>query len=180
MAALQAGDDAALNELINRHQAHVYAFVCRYLRDDTAGRDVAQETFVRVYFKAAQFVPRASVKTWIFAIALNLCRDRSRRLASSGTSISLDAAGGMERVPASLMDDAVLPSKQAADADQFSFLQAAIDQLPTHLREVVILCSLEERPQREVAELLGTSVKAVETRLYKAKAKLRAALARLR
>ena len=77
------------------------------------------------------------------------------------------------------MDEADLPSEQAADADQFSFLQAAIDQLPMHLREVIILCSLEERPQREVAELLEISVKAVETRLYHAKAKLRTALHRI-
>lgn len=180
MAALQAGDDAALNELINRHQGHVYAFVSRYLRNDAAARDLTQETFVRVYFKAAQFVPRATVKTWIFAIALNLCRDRARRLASSGLSISLDTIAGTERVAGRLMDDAELPSKQAADADQCSFLQTAIDQLPRHLREVIILCSLEERPQREVAELLGTSIKAVETRLYQAKAKLRDAFARFR
>ena len=78
--ALQAGDESALNELINRHREPLFYFVYRYLRDEMAARDVVQETFVRVFFKARTFRPRSSVKTWIYTIALNLTRDEGRRL----------------------------------------------------------------------------------------------------
>lgn len=58
MEALQAGDDSALNELIDRHREPLFHFVYRYLRDEPVAREVVQETFVRVYFKAKTFAPR--------------------------------------------------------------------------------------------------------------------------
>ena len=58
---IQAGDDSALNELIHRHREPLFHFAFRYLREETAARDVVQETFVRVYFKAGKFTPKSSV-----------------------------------------------------------------------------------------------------------------------
>ncbi len=175
--ALQAGDDSALNELINRHREPLHRFVFRYLRDETAAADVVQEAFVRVYFKASKFAPKSSVKTWIFAIALNLCRDESRRLRRHRGDVSMDAPLREDGPRLEVADSAPAPSAKAVDADRFSRLQHAIDQLPDKLREVLILFSLEERSQNEISELLGITPKAVETRVYHAKARLRAVLA---
>ena len=176
--ALQAGDDSALNELINRHREPLHRFVFRYLRDETAACDVVQETFVRVYFKAGKFAPKSAVKTWIYAIALNLCRDHGRRLGRHRGDISMDAPVRDDGPRLEIADTAPGPSTKAVNADRFVLLQRAIDQLPDKLKEVLILYSLEERSQHEVAELLGISPKAVETRVYHAKAKLRVALGR--
>ncbi|ACB77674.1 RNA polymerase sigma factor [Opitutus terrae] len=174
--ALQAGDDSALNELINRHREPLHRFVFRYLRDETAAGDVVQETFVRVYFKAGKFAPKSSVKTWIYTIGLNLCRDYGRRLGRRRADVSLDAPAHDDGPRFEVADSAPAPSVRAADADRFSRLQAAIDRLPRKLKEALVLFALEGRSQNEIAEFLRISPKAVETRVYHAKAKLRAAL----
>lgn len=174
--ALQAGDDSALNELINRHREPLHRFAFRYLRDDATVRDVVQETFVRVYFKAAKFRPRSSVKTWVYTIALNLCRDQGRWLGRHRGNVSMDAPVRDDQPRLEVADDAPVPSAKAAESDRFALLQRGIDRLPQKLKEVLILYSLEERSQQEVAELLGITLKAVETRVYHAKAKLRVLL----
>lgn len=174
--ALQAGDDLALNGLINRHREALHGFVFRYLRNESAAADLVQETFVRVYFKAARFVPKSSVRTWIYAIALNLCRDEFRRLRRRRGEVSLDAPPREDAPRLEMADSAPAPSAKAVEADRFGRLQAAIDQLPAKLREALILFALEQRSQTEVAELLGITPKAVETRVYHAKARLRAVL----
>jgi RNA polymerase sigma-70 factor (ECF subfamily) len=176
--ALQGGDDSALNELIDRHRPALHRFVYRYLRNEAATEDVVQETFVRVYFKAGKYAPKSSaVKTWIYAIALNLCRDQFRRLARHRGDVSMDAPPREDAPRTEVADGSPLPSTQATDADRFVRLQRAIDQLPEKLRETLLLFSIEQRSQQEVAEILGITPKAVETRVYHAKEKLRQLLA---
>lgn len=171
--ALQAGDDSALNELIHRHREPLFHFVYRYLRDEPIAREVVQETFVRVYFKAKSFAPRSLVKTWIYAIALNLARDQGRKLAKRWREISLNAPGPGDQPPLELADTAPMPDENAGRRDRFAALQQAIDKLPHKLKSALILFSLEGRSQHEAAAILGTTPKTVETRVYHAKEKLR-------
>lgn len=175
--ALQAGDDSALNELIDRHREPLHRFIYRYLRNEAATEDVVQETFVRVYFKAAKYAPKSAVKTWIYAIALNLCRDQFRKLARHRGDVSMDAPPRDDMPRTEVADATPLPSTRVADADRFAHLQRAIDRLPEKLREALLLFSVEQRSQQEVAEILGITPKAVETRVYHAKEKLRRLLA---
>jgi RNA polymerase sigma factor (sigma-70 family) len=175
--ALQAGDDSALDELIRRHQGSLLHFVYRYLRNEAAARDVVQEAFVRTYFKAAKFEPRATVKTWVYAIALNLCRDHARRSAKRRGDVSLavlDTGSYPNREPA---DPHPLPSELATRSDLFARVRRAIDLLPHKLKSALILCSLEGMTHQEAAKILGTSPKTVELRIYHAKHKLRELLA---
>ena len=175
--ALQTGDDSALNTLMAHHREPLFRFVFRYLRNETAARDVVQEVFVRAYFKAKTFVPKASVKTWLYAIALNLCRDEVRRLARHPLN-SLDAPSPLSsRTSNELADGGVQPDEQATRSDRHHALQRAIDRLPEKLREPLILYALEGKTQQEVAEILGTTLKTVELRVYHAKTKLRSLLA---
>ena len=174
--AIQAGDDSALNELIHRHREPLFHFAFRYLREETAARDVVQETFVRVYFKAGKFTPKSSVKTWIYTIALNLCRDHARRVVKRRGEISLDALVPANSSSVEVPDHAPTPSARAVQADRFASLQRAIDELPQKLKEALVLFSIEERSQKEVAELLETTPKTVELRVYRAKLRLREAL----
>jgi RNA polymerase sigma factor (sigma-70 family) len=165
--ALQSGDDSALNELMTRHREPLFHFAFRVVRDETAARDIVQETFVRAYFGAARFMPRASVKTWFYSIALNLSRDHMRRLIKRRGDLSLDNA------PERLRAEAGVVAPAGTRFDDFVLLQRGIDTLPTNLREALILFSLEEKSQREAAEILGTTPKTVELRVYHAKQKLR-------
>lgn len=171
--ALQAGDDSALNELINRHRESLFHFVFRYLRDEPVARDVVQETFVRVYFKANSFAPRSLVKTWIYAIALNLARDQGRKLTMRWREVSLNASRPGDQPLLELADGAAQPDESAGCQDRFATLQRAIDRLPHKLKTALILFALEGRSQQETAAILGTTPKTIETRVYHAKVKLR-------
>ena len=176
---LVAGEDLALNELIQRHRDTLFSFAFRYLRDESAAHDIVQECFVRLYFKAASFKPHSTVKTWLYTIAANLCRDRLRWLGRRRNDVSLDAppADGNGETRTEQADASPLPSEKTIQSDRFATLQKAIDQLPHKLRLAVVLCSLEGKTHQEAADILGTTPKTVELRVYHAKAKLRELLA---
>jgi RNA polymerase sigma factor (sigma-70 family) len=175
--ALQAGEDLPLNELINRHGEPLFRFAYRYLHDETLARDVVQDTFVRAYFKAALFKPASLVKTWLYTIALNLCRDQGRRLARRSGDISLNAPRSNYQPAPELTDPATGPEVHAAQQERFTALQQAIDQLPHKLKAALVLFSLEGYSQKEVAEMLETTPKTIELRVAHARVKLRRALA---
>ena len=124
------------------------------------------------YFGAAKFRPRATVKTWLYAIALNLSRDFMRRRMRRREAFSLNAKAGLAG-EAEVVDGAPHVNDVAGKQDEFALLQQGIDQLPRHLREALIAFSLEGKSQREVADILGTTPKTVELRVYHAKRKLR-------
>lgn len=170
--ALQNGDDSALNELMRRHQEPLFRFAYRVVGDGTSARDVVQETFVRAYFGAAKFRPRAAVKTWLYTIALNLSRDFMRRRRRRSAAFSLDANEGLA-AQIETIDGAPPVNDAAVKRDDFAVLQRAIDQLPQRLREALIVFSLDGRSQRETADILGTTPKTVEMRVRHAKKKLR-------
>lgn len=176
--ALQSGDDSALNTLMDRHRETVFSFSYRYLHNETSARDVAQEVFVRAYFKAGKFKPTAAVKTWLFTIALNLCRDHIRKSATRREGYSLDAPRMESNEPNALHDPALGPVQMAEKRDQNDVLRRAIDALPERLREAIILFSLEGKSQQESAEILGITPKTIELRVYHAKQKLKTLLGR--
>ncbi len=174
--ALQGGEDLALNALMARHKEPLFRFLFRCTRNETVARDLAQEAFVRAYFNISSFKPKAKFTTWLFQIALNLCRDhaRSRHHKRSFLHASLsDRDGSGVPEPADASPD---PRQRAAGADQLALALRAIENLPHGLRAALILGVIEERAQQEVAEILGVSVKAVETRIYRARRMLRQAI----
>jgi RNA polymerase sigma factor (sigma-70 family) len=170
--ALQLGDDTALNELISHHREPLFHFAFRVLRDESAARDVVQETFVRAYFGAAKFRPRATVKTWLYAIALNLSRDFIRRRMRRCETFSMYATAVLVAGEEAL-DGAPHVNDAAGKRDEFAVLQQAIERLPQRLREALVVFALEGKSQREAANILGTTPKTVELRVYHAKTKLR-------
>lgn len=177
LQALQEGDDSALTELMNRHRDALYYFAFRYIRNEALARDIVQETFVRVYFNAAKLKPTNSVKTWLYTVALNLCRDQIRRKATRREAYSLDAPTPEGQSGSSAVEDtSSVPNAQAERGDRYALLQHAIDRLPAKLRDALILFSLEGKSQKEAADILGTSSKTLELRVYRAKQKLKALL----
>jgi RNA polymerase sigma-70 factor (ECF subfamily) len=179
LEAIQTGDDSALESLMERHQAPLFYFVLRYAGSELAAREVVQETFVRAYFKAGSFRPRSTVKTWLFTIALNLCRDAGRRHSRSPVHVSISRPAS-DREPAfEIADGKITADEQAARAEELSHLREASNQLPDKLKVPLILCVLEQRSQKEAAELLSTTPKTIELRIYRARKRLREMLGRL-
>ena len=156
---LQHGDKTALNTLMQRYKHKLYAFICRYGVDDDTAYDIVQETFIRLYFKAANFNPEYNFSTWLYQIALNLCRDHSRR--------SKHAAE--DEIDENLSSEEDTAEEKLLLKKQLSTLNKAIAELPHKLKTALVMFSLEERSQEECAKLLGITMKALETRVYRAK-----------
>lgn len=164
--ALQAGGDWALDELLTRHREPLFRFLFRYTRQETVARDLAQEAFVRAYFNIGSFKPGARFATWLFQIGLNLCRDhaRSKHARRAFWHEPLPQAGGAE-----LAGPGAHPGERAALADNLLRVQRAIDGLPHDLKAALLLTAIEERSQKDAADLLGVTPKTVEMRVYRAR-----------
>jgi len=175
--AIATGDDSALDTLMPRHHDALFAFIYRYLGNEAEARDAVQETFVRVYFKAGTFRPGCKVKTWIYSIALNQCRDVARRRGRMPVMIHLDQPVGESGAPRQIADPSAMPDASASRAERFLRLREAIDRLPERAKAALVLCAIEERSHKEAAEILGIAPKTVENLVYRAKAKLREWLA---
>lgn len=180
LRSVAGGDEPALRALIEAHQNRIFHFILRHVPDESDAAEIAADTFVRVHRHAARFEPRGKVSTWIFSIALNLCRDHLRKLArrprpagihSGSDDPERDAATWIDRIP----DPSPGPGEAAATRETLRRTLAAIHRLPAKLREPLILHALEDMPQAECAAILGISRKAVESRIRRAREKLRQA-----
>lgn len=175
MSRLRAGDDHALDALMDRWQMPLRRFLYRYLHNETDASDVAEETFVRIYRHREKFRPGAKFSTWMFSIALNLCRDHARH-GKSRPVIALDhdaLAAASER---SVDSVGAAPDTDLLSAETAEVVRSAIERLPDPLRTAVLLCEYEDLSHAEAAAVTGCSPKAVETRLYRARQLLRDAL----
>lgn len=177
---LQRGNDAALDILMERHSRALFRFIYRYVLNEEDARDLLQETFVRAYFKRHQFQPRARVSTWLYSIALNLCRDHARSHAGRKQHLT-EPLIPQSNSGVSHPFEVAAPTADPADVVQMNEVRMALDdaiqKLPHNLRAPLILGVLEDRPQKECAELLGISIKAVEMRIYRARKILETKLA---
>ena len=180
MRRLAAGQDAALNELMERHAQKVFHYLLRSLQNEDDAADLAQETFVRVYQNRARFDSRQKFTTWLYAIAGNLVRDRFR-WRSRHPQVSLDGGqpeNGMS-LKESLPDHAAGPDEALQSTERAEAVKKAVAALPSELREPLILAVYQGLSQAEIGKILKCSPKAVETRIYRARNSLRERLGTL-
>lgn len=182
MAELAAGNDLALNQIMRRWQRPVRAFLLRYLANDADLDDLVQETFVRVFKHRARYEPKSRFSTWLFTIAVNLSRNHAEKMGRRAAE-PLDAprADDSAQAPAAPREHAspdTGPAEQALARERAEAVRAAIQELPADLRSAVILFEYQELSHAEIAEIAGTTPKAIETRLYRARGALRDKLAR--
>ena len=176
MGALAAGDNAALNLLMDRWQVPLRSFLYRYTQNEPDALDLAQETFVRIYQHRARYRTGAHFSTWMFQIALNLARSRARWQRRHPT----DPLENESETPGAKLQDSteVTPAEAALAAERAAAVRAAVAALPAELREAVVLFEYQDKSHAEIAEIVRATPKAVETRLYRARQQLRKALAR--
>lgn len=162
---LQQGNRPAFDTLMERHHARLSKFVHHYMRDADATKDIVQETFIRVFFKAASFRFQSSVRTWIFQIALNLCKDHGRKAINQTLSLDDDDAALIHMLPSNEPGyEVTVDNKRRLEQ-----LKREIAKLPHKLRAALVAFAIEECSQEECARLLGITPKAVELRVYRAR-----------
>lgn len=171
MERVRAGDEEAFAALMGRWERPVKSLVARIVLNASEAEELAQEAFVRLWRRREDFRPGAEFRPWLLAIAVNLARNR-RRWWRRRPSVDLDAwleSGG----------DAVDVTGGAGAlerAERVGAVQAAVAALPADLREALVLFEFEELSQGEIAAVLGTTPKAVESRVARAREKLRRTL----
>lgn len=170
MTRVQTGDEAALGALMTRWERPVKAVVARLVFNATEAEELAQETFVRVWQQRARYRPAAEFRPWLFAIAVNLARNRLRWWRRRPL-VALDAWAEGIADPAGRDGRGVTERAELAAA-----VQAAVAGLPLELREALVLSEYERLSHAEIALAVGATPKAVETRIYRAKERLRRTL----
>jgi RNA polymerase sigma-70 factor, ECF subfamily len=165
MARVARGDERAFQQLSRRHLPAMLGLARRILGNAAEAEDVAQEAFIRVWTHAPRWQPLAQFRTWLTRIVTNLCLDRKRR----APWVELEAAGD-------IVDPALGASDKVEDDERERMLTAAIEKLPLRQRSAIVLTYGEGMSNAQVAEILDTSVSAVETLLVRGKQNLRRAL----
>jgi len=178
MVRVQGGDEAALGALMGRWELPVKRLLGRIVQNSAEAGELAEETFVRVWQRRASFRPGAEFRPWLFAIAINLARNRLRWWRRR-PQVSLEAwhepavSGAAAGPEPGKTGGEKLEAEERAEA-----VRRAVAALPRDQREALVLFEYEELSHAEIAAAVGGTPKAVEARLYRARASLRIALRR--
>lgn len=166
---LRAADPRAVAAVYGQHHAEVRAFARRMLNDDAAAEDVVHDAFVALPAAVARFRGDSSLRTFVFSIAVNLCRRRLRSVSRQRRALSRLE---MEPPP----EPAGTPEAEVRKRSLAAALRRGLETLSVDHREAFVLSVVEERSSREVAEIVGIPEGTVRTRVFHARAKLRAFL----
>lgn len=175
----QANDRAAFNEIVLRYKGKVYNYICRMTHNALDAEDLTQETFVRAYLSIRSFQSRASLNTWLFRIATNLCIDYSRKQKTHIQADSLSHEAEEEGVEAQreIPDLAFDPQRLLLNKELGRCLETALQELPEKLRTVTLLYDIEGLSYEEIASITDCPLGTVKSRLFNARASLREKLA---
>jgi RNA polymerase sigma-70 factor (ECF subfamily) len=175
VTAFRGGDISAFDTLVQRWERKIQGAVYRIMGSGEEARDLAQETFLRAYRGLGSFKSEARFSSWLYQIALNLCRDRLRQRRGK-TLVSIDdldptTAARIDRSPATAQD-----MVEAKDLGRIVAL--AMADLPAEQREVITLKEYQGLTFQEIADTLGVPVSTVKTRLYRGLVQMRERLER--
>jgi len=163
VAAMVRGESAALGELLNRHSGRIAVLARRMLGPGGDADDIVQETFLRLWTRAAFWQPgRAKLTTWLHRVAVNLTIDRLRR----SSPVSLDEAPEP-------VDQGPLPDAGLASRDATALIDRAMMTLAPRQRMAITLCHYSGLTNIEAAEIMGISVDAMESLLARGRRSLK-------
>jgi RNA polymerase sigma-70 factor (ECF subfamily) len=178
VARVLAGETAAFEQIMRRHNRRIFRAARAILRNDTEAEDVMQEAYVSAFQHLGDFAGRARFSTWLVRIAVYEALGRlrkSKRLTSLDDESPDAVATGYEQEVS--MSTARSPEEAASDVEMRALLETAVDALPIAFRTVFVMRAVEEMTVGEVAEALEIPEETVRTRLHRARGLLRDALA---
>lgn len=175
--AIIKGDQAAFEQLYNTYSDRIYNTIISYTKNEEDAQEVLQDVFVTVYRTVKNFKFQSSAGTWIYRIAVNKSLDflRNKKAAKRFgvfKSIYKKNTGELEYEES----DFVHPGVKLENKEESKYLFKAIDALSENQKTAFILTQIEGLPHKEVAEIMKTSAKSVESLIQRAKANLRVEL----
>lgn len=168
-----AGDMAAFEQLVALYEKKIYMLAYRNLGNEQDALDISQEVFLRVFRFLPGFKGDSSFSTWIYRIAVNLCKDyvKKRRY---GTEVPLYQQGeDEEEYQIEVSDFRFNPESEAERKEMVEELGKALDTLSDQHREVLVMREISGKSYLEIAELLKLDVGTVKSRISRAREKLR-------
>ena len=162
--ACVAGDRAAFDLLVTRHQRQVYRLCYRFVGNHEDAAELAQDAFVRAYRALAKFERTAAFTTWLHRITVNVCLNRLALKTPKHEPLEDPGAWPADTEPA---DAAVFREARAKR------VRAAIARLPAKQRATLILRAYHDLPHEEIARILGNSVGAAKANFFHALANLK-------
>jgi RNA polymerase sigma factor (sigma-70 family) len=170
LARIGNNDAEAVNEMVSRKLPRLLALASRLLGDAEEARDVAQESFLRIWKQAAHWRSgQARFDTWLHRVTLNLCYDRLRSRKEQPLSDSDEFNDAVDTAP--------LPDEQLEASARSDHMAAALAALPERQREAIVLQYYQELSNIEAAALMNITVDALESLLSRARRNLRTHLA---
>ncbi|MEM1247953.1 MAG: sigma-70 family RNA polymerase sigma factor [Acidobacteriota bacterium] len=168
-----AGDEVAFGRILARHQERLYALCFRLLQDRGEAEDAAQEVFLKLYRKASTFEPRGQLFTLLYRMATNHCLNRlRRRKIAQFLPLQRQGASDDDTFELDPPDPSPEPDRATASRERWRATRAALQKLPRNQLAVVVLVRFEGLAYKEAAEVLGVTVGAVESRLFRAMRRL--------
>ena len=175
---LVARDERAFNALVRAYERRVFALVLRMIGNRAEAEDLAQEVFVQVFKAIGSFRGDSKLSTWIYRIAINLCKNRSKylRVRHAGEQDELEALH--ERVPMgqgthSNVAHIDRPDEMMAGKQVEHIVQQAILQLEPSFRECLVLRDVEDLSYEEIGAITGLPEGTVKSRIHRARAQLK-------
>jgi RNA polymerase sigma-70 factor (ECF subfamily) len=176
LEATKNGDEASFAELVGRYQNQITNYIYRLLNDYEEAIDLAQETFVRVYFAAGRYHTNFAFSTYLYRIATNLAisemRRRKRRKLMSLTGLfQNDESDGDKEFD--IPDEESVPEDSLLNKERSEVISRAISSLPEKYRLPLVLREVEEKSYEEVAGILELSQGTLKSRLSRGRGLLR-------
>ncbi len=158
--------------LVETYQHKIYNTAYNLVYDTGIAEDITQEVFVSIYKSILTFNEKSSIDTWIYRITINKCYDclRAKERRKKTGFISTFFLSNEDSIQVSKNHN---PETQLVHKENASYLITAVNCLPLNQKTVFILAHIEELPQKEIAEIMSLSLKAIESLLQRAKLNLR-------
>lgn len=169
VAKCRKQDYDAFGRVVDAYQARVLGYVRRFVSNEEEALDVTQEVFIRAFQAMAGFDGRASLRSWLFRIAHNLCIDRARRNMRRPVQLSMEPTVEGDD-PFDFPDSRWDPSASVLTEELRAVLEGAVDTMSEKLRTVLLLHDQEDLGYEEIARIIEVPVGTVKSRLFLARA----------
>lgn len=172
MEQLQDGVVQAFDIIVHRYKDRLHNFLYRYTHNHEDCEDLVQETFLRVYRSRDSYQRIAKLSTWIYTIALNLAKSMYKKKQRMSTfSIHADETNPDYR-EFEITDTALLQDEELHLKNSMEELEKALMELNDDFREVIVLRDIQQLSYEEIAEITGTAMGTVKSRINRARIQL--------
>ncbi|WP_437224912.1 RNA polymerase sigma factor [Planctomicrobium sp. SH661] len=173
MIRLQAGEDQVFSQIVDRYQAMLIGFFMRNTRDLQLSEDLAQETLLKVYNQAWDYLPLGRFRGWMFRIGRNLLIDDVRRRSNDALVRTISQNSAEEQDAMNRMAGEVVPPEQKMEQSEFTqMIDDILAEIPEDQRQTFTLHYYSDLSLQEVAEITEVSPATAKSRLRLAKEKL--------